>query len=139
MMSCTSSIVALTGIAVISIRGVITSPTETSSSLIIRFITCHSSSSSVPSRRPISVRTASSSRLTVDCSPLGVRLRDSQPRGHKIGFMTKTITRKTWAVGFASCLQCLAPRVFGMISDTISTANVSPMEKAVRKGSPNKS
>ena len=139
MISCTSCIVAFMGIAVISILGVITSPTETSSSLMIRFITCHSSSSSVPSRRPISVRIANSSRLTVDSSLLGVRLREIHPKGHRIGFIIKTITRKMWAVGLASRLQCLAPRVFGMISEIISTANVRPMEKAVRKGSPNTS
>ena len=64
-----------------SIRGVITSPIDTASRLITLLTTEYSSSSRVPSRRPISASTSISARLTVGCSPEGEIALEIQARG----------------------------------------------------------
>ena len=117
------STVASRGTATMSVRGVITSPTVTSSRRITLVTTFHSSSSMVPSRYPIWARTSNSARLTVDPrEPRKARLKKLS--GIRIGFMRSTIQWSTCAAGAPSCGQNVAPMVFGTISEKSRMINV---------------
>ena len=115
--------------ATISVRGVITSPIDTSSSRMTFETTCHSSSSRVPSLRPMLAKTSSSARLIVGRSVRGVIRLVRRLSGRSTGFIATTMIRSIYAAGFASCFQYEAPMVFGTISEKTRTARVRPAEK----------
>ena len=124
------------GIATMSVRGVITSPTVTSPSRITLVTTCHSSSSMVPSLYPISASTSISARLTVE-PPLRRKSWLKKLRGIKMGFIMNTIHHTRWAAGLPNCCQNVAPIVFGMISENTSMMSVSPAVHQPIRASPN--
>ncbi len=59
------------------------------------------------------------------------------PSGIRIGFITTTSMRITYADGFARAFQYVAPSVFGTISEKTSTEKVRIAEKPATQGLPN--
>ena len=127
-----SSTEAVPDTAIMSVRGVMTSPTVTSSRRITFVTIFHSSSSIVPSLKPSCASTSSSARLVIDpLVPLSIRLK--KLRGTKTGFIRMTIQCSRWADGLASSCQKVAPIVLGTIAEKsrmirVSTAVNTPIQ-----------